>query len=69
MTLRELRKARNLTQEDVAKRAGMRPSQVGSLERGEYPNVEINTLRKIAHALGYPLTKVVSAFDETTEAA
>ncbi|MFH1007116.1 MAG: helix-turn-helix transcriptional regulator [Candidatus Latescibacterota bacterium] len=48
--IRELRKAKGLTQERLAEMADLHPTYVGSIERGEV-NASINTLQRIADAL------------------
>jgi transcriptional regulator with XRE-family HTH domain len=48
--IRELRKARGLTQEGVAESAGINPKYFGSIERGEV-NLSLSTLDRIAKAL------------------
>lgn len=50
--LRALRKAADLTQERLAKGAGVTPSYISKLETGRLPNTpSIPTLRKLADAL------------------
>lgn len=48
--IRLIRKEINLTQEELAERAGLQNSYIGSVERGER-NISIETLEKITHAL------------------
>ena len=49
--IREIRKAKNLTQEAVAERADMPQSVVARLESGEH-SVSLDTLSRIANVLG-----------------
>lgn len=49
-TIRELRAARGWSQEKLAERAGLHPTYVGGIERGER-NVGLDNLIKIARAL------------------
>lgn len=49
--LRQLRKAAGLTQEQLAKRAGMDYKYLGSIERGER-NVTLDNLERVSRALG-----------------
>ncbi len=51
--LRELRKSKNLSQENLANDANIPINQVGRVERGEV-NTTITTLRSIAQALNIP---------------
>jgi transcriptional regulator with XRE-family HTH domain len=48
--IRELRLAKNWSQEDLAARAGLHPTYIGGIERGER-NVGVDNLLKIARAL------------------
>ena len=48
--IRSIRKAKKLTQADLAFRFGNHAEHVGRIERGEY-NVTICTLKEIAEAL------------------
>jgi transcriptional regulator with XRE-family HTH domain len=49
--VRELRKARNLSQEAVALRCGLDRSYVGGIERGEN-NLSLINIHRLAEALG-----------------
>ena len=49
--IRQLRKARDWTQERLAEKAGMEYKHLGAIERGE-KNVTINNIEKIAGGLG-----------------
>lgn len=55
--VRELRRAKGLTQEDLADASGLDRSYVGSLERGER-NVSLRNIEKIAKALGVPVARL-----------
>lgn len=48
--LRYLRKRNNLTQEELAEKAGLNSSYIGSVERGDR-NISIETLEKLIHGL------------------
>lgn len=50
--IRDLRLARGLTQEELAQRAGIHPTYLGGIERGER-NVGLENILKIARALGH----------------
>jgi transcriptional regulator with XRE-family HTH domain len=49
--VRQLRLAKEWTQEDLAERAGLHPTYVGGVERGER-NLGLDNILKIARALG-----------------
>lgn len=48
--LRELRNSRGLTQEELAEKAGLHRTYVGSVERGER-NLTLESMRRLAEAL------------------
>jgi transcriptional regulator with XRE-family HTH domain len=48
--IRELRLAKGLTQERLAERAGLHPTYIGGIERGER-NVGLDNIFKLARAL------------------
>lgn len=48
--IRQLRKAKKLTQEELAEKAGVNASYMGTVERGER-NISIETLEKIIQGL------------------
>ncbi|RUO58671.1 helix-turn-helix domain-containing protein [Pseudidiomarina marina] len=49
--IRSLRRAQNMSQEDLADRSGLDRSYLGSVERGER-NISLINILKIANALG-----------------
>lgn len=58
--VKQLRKQKNLTQAQLAKRSGTSLMTVGRLERGEYfPRLE--NASKIANALGVSIEDIVEA--------
>jgi XRE family transcriptional regulator, fatty acid utilization regulator len=56
--LRELRRARALTQEELAEKADVSPSTIVDIERGKH-EPQIRTLRKLAKALETTPDKLV----------
>ena len=50
--IKKLREAQNLTQLELAKKAGVTQGYVALLEGGDRKNPSLPTLRKIAKALG-----------------
>ena len=57
--VRELRKARGLSQEELAHRAGLHYTYVGGIERGERNPALVN-IGRIAAALKVPLAELFS---------
>jgi len=57
LTLRELRKKQNLTQEDIAQLLGIKQENVSRLERRN--NIHLSTLKDYIHALGGKLHLIV----------
>jgi transcriptional regulator with XRE-family HTH domain len=51
LSIRNLRKKQGLSQEDLADRAGLHPTYVGGVERGER-NPSLESILKISSALG-----------------
>ena len=66
--IRSLRKARKLSQEQLAERADLHYSMVGSVERGER-NITLENLAKIAKGLGVPLRDLFPAESQQAESA
>ena len=63
--LAELRKARRLTQVEVASAMGVGQPRVSQIERGDLDTAELPTLRKYIEALGGRLRVVADFGDET----
>lgn len=55
--IRLLRKARKLSQEQLAERADLHYTMIGSVERGER-NITLENLAKIAKGLGVPIREL-----------
>lgn len=62
ITLQELRKQRQLTQEDIAKLLGIKQENVSRLERRN--NLHLSTLKDYIHALGGKLHLVIEFPDQ-----
>lgn len=58
MRLRHQRKARRLSQKDLAKRARISREYLSKLEAGKY-NATVATLQRLARALGMPLAELL----------
>ena len=56
--IRQLRKARDWTQQELAERAGLDYKYVGAIERGER-NIALKNIEKIAQGLGITLEELV----------
>ncbi|MCV9950271.1 helix-turn-helix domain-containing protein [Paenibacillus sp. BT-177] len=63
--IRELRKAKGWTQEQLAEAAGLHYSYIGGVERGDR-NISLETLEKIISALKVPAFELFQ-FDEPTD--
>jgi transcriptional regulator with XRE-family HTH domain len=50
--VRELRKARDMTQQDLARLSGLLQGNISRLERGDVEDVLVSTLTSLARALG-----------------
>lgn len=60
LKLRRIRLKRGYSQESLADRAGLHPTYIGQVERGE-KNITVESLSKITTALGIPIS---AAFDD-----
>jgi transcriptional regulator with XRE-family HTH domain len=60
--IRQLRKARGLSQEELAYRAGVHRTYVGGVERGER-NVTVDSLHKFATGLGVQASEILKVAD------
>lgn len=66
LNIRQIRKAKKFTQDDLAKIAGVSPSYLSEIETGRKP-INSARLQKIADALGVSPTALISDDDATTE--
>jgi hypothetical protein len=62
MILRELRKSLKITQAQISRKTGIKPSNLSRLER--QPDMQIATLRRIIAALGGKL-EIIARFKDT----
>ncbi|WP_410770305.1 helix-turn-helix domain-containing protein [Fontibacillus sp. BL9] len=60
--IKQLRKEQGLTQEELAEKAGVNASYIGTVERGER-NISLETLEKIIQGLDVPM-EVMFQFHE-----
>jgi len=65
MRLRELRKARGLTQVQLAERCGMPQSTISRIESGSTTGVDFDTLDRVAAALGVHPSELI-VFDHVS---
>ena len=56
LNTRKFRIEKNLSQEELAEKAGVHRTYIGSVERGER-NITINVMEKISVALEKPITE------------
>jgi transcriptional regulator with XRE-family HTH domain len=61
--IKQLRTAQNVSQEDLAFKANLDRSYIGSVERGER-NISLINFKKIADALKIDLTKLLNGKDK-----
>ena len=57
--IRQLRERKNLTQEELAKKAGITRSHLSLLEAGHRRNPSLDVLKRLARALGVPVTELL----------
>ncbi len=61
-TVRNLRKGKGFSQEELAFQAGVHRTYIGMIERGE-KNVTLNNIKKLADALGVSMSEVFSQLE------
>ena len=61
--LRSCRQAQSFSQEKLAERAGLHPTYIGQVERGE-KNLTIESLEKITNALEIPMASVFEKIED-----
>lgn len=57
--IRELRAAKDMTQDELAKRAKVARGYLAQLEAGHKKNPSLPTLKRLAKALGVPVTELL----------
>lgn len=57
--LRRLRRRRKLSQEALARRLGVRREHIAQIELGAIQSPRIETRRRLAKALGVPITQLL----------
>jgi len=65
--LRKARRERDLSQEAVARRAGMHPNHVGTIERGT-KDLRATTLLRLIEALEMPPAELFVDYEASSEA-
>jgi transcriptional regulator with XRE-family HTH domain len=63
LRLRRLREAAGISQEELANRAGLHRTYVGSVERGER-NISLTNIHALADALGVPVGQMFAGRDD-----
>lgn len=56
--LAEIRKKKNITQEELAEKSGVSRVTIANIERGALKDVKISTTLKIVNALNEPLENI-----------
>jgi transcriptional regulator with XRE-family HTH domain len=59
LVIKQLRTARGLTQEQVAKKAGVSKNYITMLEGGKRTSPSLDVLRRLAKAFGVPVTELL----------
>jgi transcriptional regulator with XRE-family HTH domain len=57
--IRKLREEREMSQLELAKKSGVAQGYISSLEAGEKKNPGIDVLKRLARALGVPVTELL----------
>jgi transcriptional regulator with XRE-family HTH domain len=60
--VRELRRIKNYSQEDLAEKAGLHRTYVGGIERGER-NVALQNILRLAEALGITASELLEGIE------
>jgi transcriptional regulator with XRE-family HTH domain len=62
--IRELRKEKKLSQEELSFKAGVHRTYIGMIERGE-KNIALENIQKLAIALETPMTTIFSNLEKS----
>jgi transcriptional regulator with XRE-family HTH domain len=62
--LKRLRLAADLNQTELAKRSGIDQSMISKIERGEFENLTLDTLRSLTKALGCSVVELLPEEDK-----
>ncbi len=57
--IQKLREAKDMTQRDLAAAAKVTPGYIGQLEMGLRKNPSLDVLKRLARALGVPVTELL----------
>ena len=57
--IRKLRESKDMNQVDLAKKSGVAQGYISDLEAGEKTNPGLDVLKKLARALGVPVTELL----------
>lgn len=60
LKIAQARKRKKLSQRELARRSGIPQPSIARIESSEYPNITVNTLERIAKALGGQLRVDIS---------
>lgn len=66
LSLREARRRRNFTQDELAARSGIDQTTISSLETGRHTNPTLDTIQRLADALGVSAARL--SFSEAERA-
>ena len=54
----KIRESKDVSQAELARRCGVRPSHIMKIEKSHYKNCRVETFRKIADALGVSFSEI-----------
>jgi transcriptional regulator with XRE-family HTH domain len=69
LQIRTIRESRNLSQAELARRAGMKQGAISRIESSDYGKWSVSTLKRIARALDVPLLVRFESWGRLIEAA